>query len=105
MSMPRQLGSRVAGWFLARAQGLCGQPLAFPFVSAMMSALPVSLPLTVLRQRGSGCVGGVNHMRQGGPADAAIPEASLRLGHATAPRVYFRAILGTGGRADHYTCC
>src|SRR4029453_16371458 len=105
MSMPRRLGSRVSGWCLARAQGLCGQPLAFPFVSAMMSALPISLALTVLRQRGSGCVGGVNRMRQEGPADAAIPEASLRLGHVTAPRVYFRAILGTGGRADHHTCC
>src|SRR5262245_8604626 len=105
MSIPRRLVSRVSGWFLARTQGLCGQPLAFPFVSAMMSALPVSLTLTVLRQRGSGCVGGVNRMRQEGPADAAIPEASLRLGHATTPRVYCYALLGTGGRADHYTCC
>src|SRR5215467_2525997 len=102
MSMPRRLDSRVSGWCLTRAQDLYGQPLAFPFVSAMMSALPVSLPLTVLRQCGSGCVGGVNRMRQEGPADAAIPEVLLRLGHATAPRVYFRAILGTSGRADRY---
>src|SRR5437016_12327388 len=82
-----------------------GQLLAFPFVSAMMSALPVALALTVLQQRGSGCVGGVNRLRQEGPADAAIPEASLRLGHATAPRVDFRAILGPSGRADHHTGC
>src|SRR5438105_5033066 len=102
MSLPRRLDSRVSGWFLARAQGLCGQPLAFPFVSAMMSALPVSLALTVLRQRG--CVGAVNRMRQEGPADAAIPEASLRLGHTTALRVCLRAMQGPSGRADHHTC-